>query len=61
MATLIEAINAADRLAGLWANGEVAALSAQERLVEMGFYAVTVGERTITAYISGCRLEMPAA
>lgn len=62
MANLIEAINEADRLAGLWANGEVATLTAQERLVDLGFYAVTVGsgDRTIVAWHNGHRFEMPA-
>lgn len=61
MANIIETINNADRIAGLWRTGTVAALSAQERLAELGFYAVVVGERSIVAYLNGCRLELPAA
>lgn len=61
MADLIETINAADRLAALWRGGVVSALSAQERLVDMGFYAVVVGEKTIVAWHNGHRFEMPAA
>lgn len=60
MATLIETINAADRLANLWRAGNVAALSAQERLTDLGFYAVVVGERSIVAWLNGHRFELPA-
>lgn len=60
VATLILTINAADRIAGLWKQGVVAALSAQERLTELGFYAVVVGERSIVAWHNGHRFEMPA-
>lgn len=61
MATLIETINNADRIANLWRGGVVAAVSAQERLIELGLYAIVVGERSIVAYLNGCRLELPAA
>lgn len=61
MATLIETINAADRIANLWRTGTVAALSAQERITDLGFYAVSIGERHIIAWINGCRLELPGA
>mgnify|MGYP001567219681 CR=1 FL=1 len=60
MATLIETINAADSIANLWRTGTVAALSAQERLADIGFYAVTIGERTIVAWLNGHRFELPA-
>lgn len=61
MANIIDTINTADRIAGLWRQGSVAALPAQERLIDLGFYAVSVGERSIVAYLNGCRLELPAA
>lgn len=61
MATLIETINNADRIANLWRGGIVAALSAQERLTDLGFYAVSVGEQSIVAWLNGHRFEMPAA
>jgi hypothetical protein len=60
MASLIETINAADRVASLWRHGTVAALSAQERLADLGFYAVVVGERAIVAWHNGHRFELPA-
>lgn len=60
MATLIETINQGDRIAGLWRTGTVAALSAQERLSELGFYAVTIRDTKIVAWHSGYRFEMPA-
>jgi hypothetical protein len=59
MVTLIGSINTADRIADLWRGGRVAALIAQERIAELGFYAVTVGEHTIVAWINGVRFEMP--
>lgn len=61
MANIIDTINNADRIAGLWQQGSVAALSAQERLIDLGFYAVSVGERSIVGWLRGCRFEMPAA
>ncbi|TIL38565.1 hypothetical protein [Mesorhizobium sp.] len=60
MATLIDTINQGDRIANLWRGGTVAALAAQERLTELGFYAVVVGERTIVAWLNGHRFELPA-
>ncbi|MBZ9943487.1 hypothetical protein LB533_20585 [Mesorhizobium sp. BR1-1-13] len=60
MTTLIQKLNSADSIADLWLGGFVAALSAQEALTGMGFYAVVVGERTIVAWLNGCRFEMPA-
>lgn len=61
MATLVQKLNSADSIADLWRGGFVASLSAQEALVGLGFYAVTVGEKTITAWLNGHRFEMPAA
>ncbi|MBZ9984977.1 hypothetical protein LB521_27975 [Mesorhizobium sp. BR-1-1-8] len=61
MPTLIQKLNSADSIADLWRGGFVAAVSAQERLADLGFYAVVVGERTIVAWLNGCRFEMPAA
>lgn len=61
MTTLIDTINTADRIAKFWRCGNIPAISAQERLIDLGFYAVTVGERSIVAYLNGCRLELPAA
>ncbi|QKC99220.1 hypothetical protein [Mesorhizobium sp. NZP2298] len=61
MANIIETINSADRIANLWRTGTVAALSAQERLTDLGFYAVDVGERHIVGWFNGHRFEMPAA
>lgn len=60
MATLIETINTAGCIANLWRTGITPALSAQERLTDLGFYAVTIGERHIVAWVNGCRLELPA-
>lgn len=60
MTTLIQKLNSADSIANLWRGGFVAALSAQERLIDMGFYAVAVGERTIVAWHNEHRFEMPA-
>ncbi len=61
MAGIIDTINSADRIARFWQHGNIAAINAQERLSELGFYAVVVGERSIIAWLNGCRLELPAA
>ncbi|ESX78504.1 hypothetical protein [Mesorhizobium sp. LSHC414A00] len=61
MATLIDTINNADRIANLWRGGSLLAVNAQERLTELGFYAVAVGEQSIVAWLNGHRFEMPAA
>jgi hypothetical protein len=61
MAALIDTINNADRIAKFWRHGNIPAINAQERLTELGFYAVVVGERTIVGWLKGCRFEMPAA
>jgi hypothetical protein len=59
VAALIDTINSADRIARFWKHGNIPAINAQERLVDLGFYAVTVGERSIVGYLRGCRFEMP--
>lgn len=61
MATLIETINNADRVARIWRSGGILAINAQERLTDLGFYAVAVGEQSIVAWLNGHRFEMPAA
>ena len=59
MTTLIDTINNADRIARFWRCGNIPAINAQERLTDLGFYAVSVGERTIVGWLRGCRFEMP--
>jgi hypothetical protein len=59
MASLIDTINTADRIARFWRCGNIPAINAQERLIDLGFYAVTVGERSIVGWLRGCRFEMP--
>jgi hypothetical protein len=59
MAALIDTINSADRIAKFWRCGNIPAINAQERLIDLGFYAVVVGERSIVGYLRGCRFEMP--
>lgn len=59
MTTLIQKINSADSIAALWRSGHVAAISAQEALVGLGFYAVAISETRIVAWLNGCRFEMP--
>lgn len=58
MSALINTVNTADRIAKFWRHGNMPSISAQERLVELGFYAVVVGERNIVAWLNGYRFEL---
>ena len=57
MTTLINTLNAGQRLTELWRTGQLAGLLAQERLADLGFYAIAVGERHIVAWFNGHRFE----
>lgn len=61
MAALINTINDADRIAKFWRCGNMPAVNAQDQIEALGFYAVVVGDRTIVAWLRGCRFEMPGS
>lgn len=58
MSDYIRTLNTADSIGQLWREGEVSAVLAVEALVGLGFYAVTVGERAIVAWLNGVRFEV---
>lgn len=59
MGFLIAHINVADRIARMWLEGSIAALTAQEMLAELGFTDVEIGDRSIPACFNGVRFDLP--
>ncbi len=59
MGSLIVAINTADRIARMWLDGAVDALTATELLNDLGFAHVGIGERRMHGFYNGVRFELP--